>query len=125
MAKAKLNTAFEAAIKRSIALKRWNTSIAKWQWQNMRDLVWYVICAEVFPEFGIRQPKVGDSPEEVKRITEEWTAAKKAFFAAFDDGYTLESSNCGKHLADHGYVAKITSATIDESQWLDFTPPSE
>lgn len=118
MAKPALNTAFESAIKLMIANNRWQTSRTKWTWEAMRDLLWAVLKQQVLPEFGIRGPKVGDAPEKVKELTENLINARKAFDKALDDGYCVESSNCGKHLLGNGYMAAVNSPESDGQSWV-------
>lgn len=118
MAKPALNTAFTKAIVTMIEANRWQKNRTKWTWENMRDLAWTVIKQQVLPEFGIRGPKQGDTPEAIKEMTENLLNARKAFDKAFDDGYTLESSNCGKHLLGNGYMSATSEQTTDESLWV-------
>src|SRR5690349_19731224 len=109
--KLKLNSAFEKGAK-LLTSKGILGSSVKHDWQTMRHLTWAVLVAEVLPEFGINtanakmvqatdkdgkvivengQPKMVPN-EELENLMN----ARKKFNEAFDDGYTLESSNCGK-----------------------------
>jgi hypothetical protein len=110
-----LNGSFEKACKRLVERKVIGPTM-KHDWKSMRHVVWMVLVLDVFPELGIDPSKAAMVEKEVTKdgkkvketvpneVMEDIMNARKAFDKAFDDGYTLESSNCGKHLADHGFA---------------------
>jgi hypothetical protein len=128
----KLNTHFEKSAKLLVDKGIMGPGV-KHDWTTMRHLAWAVIVAQVLPEFGVDASKAGQvevkdkdgkavmengKPKMVPNETlENLMNARKAFNEAFDDGYTLESSNCGKHLADHGFVR---SSEKEAKQAADF-----
>lgn len=116
----KLNSQFANAAKQLTDRKIISPSV-KHDWTTMRHLVWAVLRAEVLPEFGIDPSKAAmvkgsDGKEVPNEVLENMTNARKAFDTAFDDGYTLESSNCGKHLAAHGFVRSADKEAAVASQ---------
>lgn len=104
MATPKLNESFTRAAKKLMDRKVLGPSV-KHEWQVMRNVVWMVLVGEVFPELGIDPTKAANGPDgKPNEVLQDIMGARAAFDKAFDDGYTLESSNCGKHLAAHGFV---------------------
>lgn len=110
MATPKLNEAFTRAAKKLMDRKVIGPTV-KHEWLVMRNVVWMVLVNEVFPELGIDPSKAATVPDPAKpgatkpnEVLEDIMNARAAFDKAFDDGYCLESSNCGKHLAAHGFV---------------------
>ncbi len=126
--KLKLNASFERAAKRLVTRKVLGPQV-KHSFTEMRELVWSVFANEVLPEFGIRimdygkpetgadgKPKVDAKGQPVpNEVTVQIQQAKQAFKQAFDEGYTLESSNCGKHLSDWGFAR----STVEETRLAD------
>lgn len=72
----------------------------KWTSEETKMLIWVVVTRDILPEFGI-DPKKTDA-ETKENLANAW----KAFTTAFDEGYTVESSNLGRHLAAHGFCRK-------------------
>lgn len=127
MAKLTLNEQFTQAAKRLLERKVVGPNI-KHDWKSMRHVVWTVLVWSVFPELGVDPSKAAMVEKEVTKdgkktkemvpneVMEDIMNARKAFDKAFDDGYTLESSNCGKHLADHGYARSTTEEAKEAQQ---------
>jgi hypothetical protein len=93
-----INTAFTNAAKRLTEVKRISSS-TKHDAGTMHELVWLVFVQAVLPEFGIDAKKFATDKETAENIR----AARAAYDKAFDEPWCLESSNCGRHLAAHGY----------------------
>ena len=78
--------------------------ITKWEWEHSRELLWHMVKHHLLPEAGFPpSPLTGANAEAIKHHTENLEAIRKAFDEIVSDGYIIESSNLGKHVAEAGY----------------------
>lgn len=69
----------------------------EWEWTDTREIIWRIIRQEVLPEVGFNPDS--QKPEDIEDLKQ----ARAKYDAAFDAGYTVESSNLGKHASANGY----------------------
>jgi len=99
-----LNEAFRTAVETMIEAKRWEKTRTDWGWLNMRDAVWTVVRDGVLSKYFVPSGKAKKADGTVIPASDEMAyrkLARAAFDKAFDAGYTVEASNCGKHLVDN------------------------